>query len=284
MNIRKYISISVFGAMLLFGIAACDKIEPPYRTDFEGNGHNGGEVVRKVLLEEFTGHQCPQCPAGSDIAYDLKAYYGDRLVLMKIHSGYFARVSDGMFSYDFTNAAGDAIADYFSVELNPRGLVNRKVHEGSLQHPPEAWGDAISQIIDLAPEFHIEIYLEYQQGNLDVNIEVTSLITCLNTYYISAFLTEDGIISPQRTNNPNYPTGVIEDYEHNHVLRKDVNGVWGELMNEGDIAPQDQFNHTYQVQLDSHWVPENMSVIAFVYNASNKEIIQVEIEGLSTTP
>lgn len=278
MNIKKQISISFIGAMLLFGVAACDKIEPPYRTGHEGNGNNGGEVVRKVLLEEFTGHLCNNCPAASDIASELKAHFGDRLVRMKIHSGHHARVTNE-FSYDFTNDTGDALRDYFSIQGVPIGLVNRKVHEGSLLHSPGAWGDAISQIIDLDPEFHIEIQLDYLQGNLDVNIEVTSLITCLNTYYISAFLTEDGIISPQSTNNPNYPTGVIEDYEHNYVLRKDVNGVWGELMNEGSIAPQEQFNHNYQVQLDSHWVPENMSVIAFVYNASNKEIIQVEIEA-----
>lgn len=280
MNIRKYISISFIGAMLLLGAAGCDKIEPPYKTDFECEGDNGGDHVRKVLLEEFTGHQCPQCPAGSEIASDLKAFYGDRLVLMKIHSGYFARVSDGMFSYDFTNPAGDALYDYFGVTHNPIGLINRKEYEGSLLHPPGAWGGAISSIIDLEPGFLIDIQLHFEQGNLDVNIEVTSLITCLNTYYVAAFLIEDGIISPQRTNNPNYPSGIIEDYEHNHVLRKAVNGVWGELMNDGMIDSQDKFYHDYHAQLDAHWVPENTSVIAFVYNDSNKEIIQVEVEAL----
>ncbi len=280
MIIKKHTSVSFLAVLMLLIVAACDKIEPPYRTNVEGNGHNGGENVRKVLLEEFTGHQCPQCPAGSKVAAELKALYGERLVLMTIHSGYFARVSDETFSYDFTNSAGDAIADYFSVVLNPRGLVNRKPHAGSLLHPPEAWGDAISEIIDLEPDFNMDIQLAYQQGDLEVDIEVNSLITSQNTYYLSAFLIEDGIISPQRTNDPNYPAGVIENYEHNHVLRKNINDVWGELMNEGVINPQDQFKFEYQLQLDDHLVPENCSVIAFVYNEDSKEIIQVEVESL----
>ncbi len=280
MNLKKNISTAIISTIVLLFFVGCDKIEPPYKTGIDCDGNNGGEHVRKVLLEEFTGHQCPQCPAGSEIASDLKTFYGDRLVLMKIHSGYFARVSEGMFSYDFTNPAGDALYDFFGVTHNPIGLINRKEYEGSLLHPPGAWGGAISQIIDQGPGFLIDIHLHYEHGHLDVNIEVTSLITCLNTYYVSAFLIEDGIISPQRTNNPNYPSGVIEDYEHTNVLRKAVNGVWGELMNDGTITPQDTFNHTYQAQLDAHWVPENTSVIAFVYNESNKEIIQVEIEAL----
>lgn len=279
MNLKKNISTAIISTIVLLFFVGCDKIEPPYKTDFEGNGGNDVEYIRKVLLEEFTGHQCPWCPEGSQTAADLQTFYGDRLVLVKIHAGYFARVSDGMFSYDFTNPAGDALYDFFGVQTNPIGLINRKSFEGSLLHPHGAWGDAISQIIDLEPEFHINIELEYEDGTVDVHIDVESLISCNNSYYVSAFLIEDGIISPQRTNNPNYPSGIIEDYEHTNVLRKAINGVWGELMNDDTISPQDRFSHHLHVQLDDHWVPENLSVIAFVYNGSNKEIIQVEIEA-----
>lgn len=271
-----------FITLVLLIFAACDIVEPPYMTDNEGDNGDTTEVVRKVLLEEFTGHQCPNCPDGTKMAEDLKAYYGDQLIIMSVHAGWFARPSDGTFSNDYRTEEGETLNDFFGCVNYPIGMVNRTEYDNSRLLNYSAWGGAIEAITELPPAFKIELELDYIPANagLDISANVTSLINCSNEYHLSVFIIEDGIISPQRTNDPDYPTGIIEDYEHNHMLRKGVNGTWGEVLNDDNFAFGDTFSKQYQLTLDDEWVPENCSVIAFVYRTDNLEIHQVEISPL----
>jgi hypothetical protein len=50
--------LAVIGLIL----GACDKIEEPYLVKTDGSGPAPGEKVRKIILEEFTGHICVNCP------------------------------------------------------------------------------------------------------------------------------------------------------------------------------------------------------------------------------
>jgi hypothetical protein len=271
-----------FITLVLLIFAACDIVEPPYMTDRDIDNGDTTEVVRKVLLEEFTGHQCPNCPDGTKMAEELKAYYGDQLIIMSVHAGWFARPLDGTFSNDYRTEEGEALNDFFGCINYPIGMVNRTDYENSRLLGYSAWGGAIQAITELPPAYIIELELDDTPDNagLDISVDVTSLINCINEYHLSVFIIEDGIISPQRTNDPDYTTGIIEDYEHNHMLRKGVNGTWGEVLNDDNFAFGDTFSKQYQITLDDEWVPENCSVIAFVYRTDNLEIHQVEIAPL----
>jgi hypothetical protein len=65
---------------------------------------------------------------------------------------------------------------------------------------------------------------------------------------------------------------LIEDYEHNHVLRKVVNGTWGSSIELSNTSTSFTFNYT----LEDFWVKSNCNVVAFVYDNSNKEVLQAE--------
>ena len=98
----------LFGAAILLLIQACDKIEAPYR---EGavvvSGTNDSTVVigsdtivfpsdtasprKKVLVEDYTGHLCGNCPyAGLLLNDTLRGIYGDKFITVSVHSGFFA--------------------------------------------------------------------------------------------------------------------------------------------------------------------------------------------------
>ena len=262
--------------MMIF--AGCDKIDPPYTTgvDHDHNGGNG-EVVSRVLLEEFTGHQCPNCPEASKAAKDLKEIYGDQLVIVTIHAGWFANTDDDLFSYDFTTPVGCALGDHFNVEQFPVGLVNRTRFGGSLLLGYSAWAEAIPQLTEHPPRFDIQIDSEFDQNEntVQVDVGVTVLESSDCNYRLSVFLTESGIIKPQKTNDPDYPSGVIEEYEHNYVLRESFNGVWGDLLNDSSITPEMVFSNSYSLAWDDEWAPENSNIVAFVHHALTEEVIQV---------
>lgn len=277
----KRLNLIFVAFLVVFFLPGCDIIEEPYMTG-PGNGNQNGEVVRKVLLEEFTGHQCPNCPEGAQEAADLKAFFGDQLIIMSIHAGFFARTTAPHFLADYRTPAGDEINSYFGISYNPVGMVNRAEFSGSRILSPSAWGGAISQILEQEPEADIEITLLYQSHNrqLNLSIKTTALQNIQGPIYLAAFLVEDNIMSPQQTNNPDFPNGINDNYYHMHVLRTDINGAWGETLSETGTEANQAFIKSYTITLDPAWNESYCSVIAVVYSGTNLEVIQAEQKKL----
>ena len=85
-------------SFLTLAISACTEIAPVVPTLGD----------RKVLVEEFTGVRCVNCPAGASELDNLRGIYGDRLVVVSIHTGDFSTpYSDSKF--DFRTPEGTAL-------------------------------------------------------------------------------------------------------------------------------------------------------------------------------
>ncbi len=273
---------NLFFALLLLLVTginnACDNIEPPYMTHQEPVNDND-ETARKLLLEVFTGHRCPNCPEGSKQARILQDFYQDQLVVITIHAGWYANSTAEPFNYDFTTSEGDAINKHFGIEFYPNGMVNRQNFEGSKALAPGSWGSALHVLADMEPGFSINLSTFEAQSantfNLDVNLRGLDTPADNGEYLLVAMLTEDQIIRPQRTNDPEYPDGYIPDYEHNHVLRKGITHVWGESMGNEDLWGTDPVNKSYSFSLDDDWNAENCNVVVYVMN-NQMEVKQVE--------
>ena len=284
MRVFQYFIKKTIAASLAIGLvlAGCDIVEPPYLTG-DGPGYGNGETVRTVLLEEFTGHQCPNCPEGSAMAQALKDFYGHRLVIVSIHAGFFAMPTGQPFNYDFRTPTGQELNSYFGITFNPVGMVNRSPVDGSHLIPPSGWGSAISQIVEQEPEVSIAINLNYQASNrqLQVSATTTLLQSLQGDYYLTLYLVEDGIIKPQKTNDPAYENGVIMDYEHKHVLRAAINHTWGEKILDGGGLPGEQLAGNWNITLDNEWNPANCSVVVFVYSGQDLSVLQAAKKKIS---
>lgn len=280
-NFRKMTNKRLFYFILFLAFftslwSGCDIVEPPYLVGEDTEIPDDGEVVRKFLLEEFTGHQCPNCPVGSEEAKILKNFYGDRLVIVSVHAGWFARTTGGDFSYDFTTPEGEELNSYFGIEQNPVGLVNRLEFEGSMLLGPTAWGSAMAVLDDLPPAFSINLEAEKTGNSYELSVEVKALEDLEPEYYLVAMVIEDGIVSPQKINSsPDYPDGIIMDYEHNHVLRKGITNIWGEKLNEQPLTSGDIFERDYTFSPDSEWVTDNCHMVVYVMSQT-MEVMQVE--------
>ncbi len=254
--------------------SGCDKIEQPYMTENQ-SGDDNDSVVRNFLLEEFTGHQCPNCPVGSREAKLLKEFYGDRLVIISIHAGWFANPMGSTFSYDFRTPEGNELNTFFGIEQNPVGLVNRVEFENSLILGPSAWGSAMAVLKDSEPDFKLALQLNQSSGNYTLEAEATALSNLDQEYFLVAVVTEDGIIKPQKVNDPDYPDGYIPDYEHNHVLRKGLTNIWGDKLNEENLSSGQSIQKTYTFSADSEWDTNNCHIVAYVMN-QNLEVLQAQ--------
>ncbi|GCD80339.1 Omp28 family outer membrane lipoprotein [Schleiferia thermophila] len=250
---------------------ACDYISDPVKSQTGLPGGNQ-EIKRVVLLEEFTGHQCQNCPDAHSAANVLKDQYGDQLVIVAIHAGNFANVSAD-YPYDFRTPAGNELFSFFNGFAVPSGMINRMDYSPSRTQLKtfSSWSSLIAEEINKEPDVDIKISKDYNTQNrqLTVTIQVKGLKTQIGNYRLSVFLTESGIIAPQKHGSQR-----IENYIHNSVLRAALNGTYGEPVFVGGIEINKIETHTYSITLQSEWVAENCELIAFVYDQDSYYVHQ----------
>ncbi len=275
---RKYFGLFII--ILLAVFTACDKVEPPYVVSDTGGG-NGEEVVQKVLLEDYTGHDCVNCPTAAEEAHNLQNIYGDQMIMIAVHAGWFARPipEEPALSEYYGCEAGEAWYNYFQAFANPIGMVNR-VQTSPGNHLVEwgEWGSEIAALVENAPEAKISIENSFNTDTKKLETKVTTqfLAAQNDPFSLIVCITQDSIIGGQKNNDPNVgETPLIEHYVFMHMLRASLNGDWGETLTDA-IEVGTDYEKTYSVTFPDEWIPEHCHVVAFVYNEADKTILQVE--------
>ncbi|MCX6250086.1 MAG: Omp28 family outer membrane lipoprotein [Bacteroidetes bacterium] len=266
-----------------FLLFSCDKIKAPYAAlkRIDTTSVN----VRKVLLEDYTGHTCTNCPTASGIAFTLENTYSGKLIVMAVHAGQTAEPTDPPFAADYTTSAGDEWYSTFGFFANPLGMVNRHEFSGSRLLTSDLWASSVDSMFTRPLEAIITISNTY---DTDGDILTTSVSTkfkkvLTGSYFLNVCITEDSLISAQKNNNPNAgAVPIINNYVFMDVLRTSINGNSGEEITSATDTSR-TYTKTYIEPLDPSWVPKNCSVICFVYNSETKEIIQAEKVGVMKT-
>lgn len=273
-GILKY-TIGFALAGLLF--TSCDKIEGPYSKEIIVDT-TSGEVQKHVLLEDYTGHMCPNCPDAAVLAENLKNNYGNKVIVIAVHAGWFARTG-GDFTADYTCAAGNEWDAFFGISNagNPNGMVNRKNYPGGHILAPADWGqniqDALAEPLLVDVELSKTYNITTRQGNIQT--KVTFLETLDKNLNLIVAITESGIVSIQSNNNPlTGTTPTIPDYEHKHMLRESLNGPWGTSIANAGVANPASLTRSFNFTLDEKYNAANCTVVAFICDSDSKEILQ----------
>lgn len=268
-------------------LTSCDRITGPYTEVTQSIDSTWTPVftprtnpVQKILLEDFTGHQCGNCPRAHEQAQQLLLQYPSRLILLSEHVGYFAevRTTGTKYTYEFRTPEGNAIDSEFgpSAAGLPKGMINRVTYNNSRIHDKSAWGSIIATLINNpAPaDLQLQTKLDTTKNELYVAAFIKNINIPSNTNLrLFIFAVEDSIINWQKDYNASPPD--IPDYVHRHVLRKSANatGAWGESISFND---QGTFQKQYLIIPEPFWKLKNIYVIAGLYNFDTKEILQVE--------
>lgn len=277
----KYYSriLIVFAALFAF---ACDTVEGPYieKSTFDCN-YEPGLPVRKILIEDFTGWNCPNCPEAARIIEDIADRYPCHLVSIAVHAGYFAQFEGGPeFTTDIGfELGGDGSLEnpgFFNVSFQPIGTMNRKQWNDEFLVQKEQWADLLVGFLeeDVYSNIGIEISNEFDTASniLTSTVKTTTYGEVASKLSLVVYVTESHILAKQVDAGQTIP-----DYEHNHVLRTGLNGTWGEeISTTGTVASNTVFTNTLSDTLNAEWVPENCKVIAFITNTDTKEVIQIE--------
>ncbi len=280
-------------------ITSCDVIEGDvfenpntFIPDTSGNDTVQISFAKKLLVEEYTGHKCGNCPGGARLIAELKKrnQYKDKLVAISVHAGGLASWAPAgapSFTTNFTTPVGDALDDEFGVSLTgiPRGLINRAEFNGSKLILPGSFESAMQDLL-----FESNTYVAIS-GSITLNESERKIESSITAHFnedinedlrISIYVTEDSVIDWQKnyanTGDPNYPIGDNKDYVHMHVLRGSMNGVWGEALNSSMGAPIEngaKISKGYSYTVNPAYNLKFINVVVFVYGVNNDEIIQV---------
>jgi hypothetical protein len=285
-RIRKTILLAGLITSLFIIMFSCDKISEPFT---ENNNSNPDTTIkmRKVLLEEFTGHLCVYCPQGHRIAHEQDSIYVNRLIIVSIHAGFQSIPLGPPWNYDFRTTTGNDLNSTFGITNYPSGLVNRKKFDGSIIRDKDSWGSDISTIINTPAEAFITITNAYNSTTrkLDVTVNTEILSNLDGVYRLCVYLTEDSIIKPQKNNSPSIGPAEILDYEHTHVLRGAINSTWGDTLAVDAVAGQVITKTFSGYSLNASWKEDDCKVIAFIYrdddaDGTRYEVVQAEKKKL----
>ena len=222
------------------------------------------KISRAVLVEDFTGQRCVNCPnAASEIERLQKEYGKDNVVAVAIHSGPLAIYSTDKV-LGLRTSLGDDYYDYWKVEAEPSGLINRRSGVVLLNQ----WQALVYQELQRPALVSLDVTCELTSSDI-VDITVSGQVAEHVKGKLQVWLTEDQIVAPQMM-----PDGTMKtNYLHRHVLRTSVNGTWGDDVDwnagERDVCK-------YSLQLDSEWNTDHLSIVAFVYN--DEGVMQVKSE------
>lgn len=253
--------------LLVFLCAGCDLIgEGEYQIDYKQPVAEG-EDLRNILLEDYTGMRCTNCPAAAEKIVNLQGTFGERLIAVSIHAGSFSRP---IGPYDLRCEAGNEYNAYFKVTENPSGVINRAAYNKGLVLDFNQW----DEVLDKAPQKTTvamkKPLVAYDAGarTFTVGIELKSLENH-SSYSLILWLVEDKVVTPQET-----PDGRVNDYVQRHVLRGALNGVWGETISLNPSEGYQLFDKG-EYTLEESFKAEDCSIVALVCNEQTKEVVQV---------
>ena len=266
----KYVSFAII--VLLF--ASCDKVQEPFLENHSQN-IDTATYVKKVLIEDFTGARCGNCPRSHEKIEELGELYGDKVIAIAIHSGYFA-IPTADYPADYRTTAGNELTTFFGVTEYPNGVINRVQDAGQYLQAYTAWGSTVSAELALAPELGIKITNSYNSTNRTVSIsaDVKFLTSIDEQLKICFYITEDSIVSPQT--DYSLTPNKVDNYVHMHMLRTAVNGTWGESLPLASYALGETVNVSRSYVLNPVWNENHCHVIVYLYKESDNVILQAE--------
>ena len=266
------LSLGIF--TLLFMTPSCDVIDQPFKGNVQDT--TSTQQQRNVLIEDFTGHRCKNCPKASKAIEALVDAYGSRIIGLAIHAGpgNFTNTNTD-YPADFTTPEGKAIQNFFGTNFLPVGMVNRENWTASGNghwSPYTNWPTLSSEAIDSTLRIALEASaIVVNDTVLEVSTEGFPQTPLLHDLSIVVLIKESNIVSPQLMPDDTRDS----DYVHMNVLRDYVTDTWGASFGTSPMVPGDELSKSFIGSWDTSWIKANAAAVVYVYNPTNYRILQV---------
>lgn len=250
--------------LLLFSLFCINFVPGNSQTDYKVSTD---VQKKKVLLEEFTGIHCGNCPDGHKMARIFLNALPDQSYVVSIHAGHYSVPSQG--EPDYRTAEGDSVSGFLDSEMAgyPCGSLNRMKFDEESFFVSRSYWNTYGQYIakqDAPVNLYVESSYDGKTGKLTVHVEgYYTSDSPEGTQTLSVLWTQDDIIGPQNGG------GKGDQYVHEHMLRDYITPVWGDTVSIGQAKKGQYFTKDYVYDLPdsvgpARVKPEDVTVVAFV--------------------
>lgn len=227
---------------------------------------------RKVLLEQFTTADCPNCPKADWLIDDAIKTLGAEKNIIRVshHAGYTVnydkfQIQESILylKFYYGNIYAPAIMlDRTNLsDYGAQGATGAAPGPVFLPNDPEVLKNTFTARLE--EKSYVELFIEksFEKTTRELKLKVTGRTSrddiALNDYAkLVVYLTEDSLVAYQ-SSAPD-----PENYVHNHVIRDVVSDVWGDQIEFSDYM----FSKTYTYSVSQDWKSDNMNIVAYLYN------------------
>jgi thiol-disulfide isomerase/thioredoxin len=263
-----YIIITVIALQFFY---SCDKIEPTNGSHYyiadtiSSTGETTGDsVIKKVVIVDFTGIRCVNCPNAHETIHQLQSVYPGKIIAIAIHgTGLAYPISP--FVTDLRTQDGNEIISTFGINAIPVGLIDHFDKEHLTQLT--GWADEVDAVINETPQVGIKIDNTFNTGDstTNIDIEITALQKFTESAKLFVFVLEDSIITRQASEE-----GDIENYVQLNVFRDALSDVWGDNIFANGADEDFVETKNFSVKISANWDVNNCKIVTFVADNSNK--------------
>lgn len=239
---------------------------------------------RNILIEEFTGASCTNCPAGHEAVNSIISNNPGRIVAVAYHTfngGSVFKPVENVSIYDFRDTAATDIGKfiYGGISTIPIAGIDRVPLSGStdLRIDRNFWPSEVSTRLPITSPVNITLTSKYNNSNNEVTIVVKVAYTqaVSKKQSLSIGVLESGIVDAQ-----DFPLdSLAKNYVHNHIFRKCLtNQYYGTAILDSVTTKQPGlvYQYTYTFTPNAAWKLENCTIVAYVSNneSGDKEVAQ----------
>jgi len=264
-----------FTAPVIYTVTAQNGTTAEYTVTVVVEGGDVEPTGKTVLIKDFTGARCVNCPAAAEHAHNLQHQLDeDHIFIMSVHAGFLAQHM-GNFP-DFLTDEGTEW--YNNHDSNPLFTVDHvALTEGNTLN--EAQIDApVAEALLEEQSFEIMLAPNYDEATrqLEVDAIVVALMDMDGQFYITACLVEDHITGWQTT-----PNGVDKEYDFRNVFRGTLNGAYGEMFEDTHADATDTFHFTYSTEINADYNADKCYLMVYVYDKSQGDkILQTAVKKI----
>jgi hypothetical protein len=283
-----------FLAVISFFILGCDKVEVPQQA-------GGSEIlpatdtIRKILIEDFTGHLCQNCPPAARMMDSLERAYPGQIIGVAVHYDFWAApcltpqdlpqgAPPGSFTEDFRVAAEDAAYQATFTTSNfylPAGLINRSNFFPSLLPVQlSGWSSTVATLLAQPMTAYLKITPSYNSASRMLNVNVTGefMTDTTGNYNVALFLVEDSLIGYQKDASVSIG-GLVANYRFDHVFRGCINtpgNITGDPVIAGTISAHTGINYMMPnaFHVSNSFNDQRCKIVAFLYKTSDQGVLQ----------
>lgn len=251
----KFLSLIPAAAAAILMLASCEST--PVDERFVAVDPKDFVPQRTVLIEEFTGQTCVNCPNAHKLLNDLDAKFNVDghvgFIVVGIHySDFGLDVPRGFVTPESNKYAAD-VPNAPSARINRRtDIIGTDLWTGSL----------LKEMVRKSSVEFDKITASLNSDGSGINIVGT--VSASETYtnaHLQLWLVEDDIVAPQLTED-----GADANYVHHAVFRGAINGINGQPISL-NANKDTKFKENYP--LPEYVNKEHLRVVAFVYTAAD---------------